>query len=161
MTLPNSANFLNAATAAFLLLGLMVPVSDVDAESVRGEVRNQERREVEILLKINGGSIPASMIDNATTKDFLSLLPVTLTLDDYNGTEKISYLPKKLSTADAPAGFTPSIGDIAYYAPWGNVAIFYRDFRYSKGLVLLGRIQSGVEALTAQTPLKATIERLK
>ena len=161
MTLPNSANFLNAATAAFLLLGLMVPVSDVDAESVRGEARNQERREVEILLKINGRSIPASMIDNATTKDFLSLLPVTLTLDDYNGTEKISYLPKKLSTDGAPAGFTPSIGDIAYYAPWGNVAIFYRDFRYSRGLVLLGRIQSGVEALTAQTPLKATIERLK
>ena len=161
MTLPNSANFLNAATAAFLLLGLMVPVSDVDAESVRGEVPNQERREVEILLKINGHSIPASMIGNATTKDFLALLPVTLTLDDYNGTEKIGYLPKKLSTDDAPEGFTPSIGDIAYYAPWGNVAIFYRDFRYSKGLVLLGRIQSGVEALTAQTPLKATIERLK
>ena len=161
MTLPNSANVLNAAAAAFLLLGLMVPVSAVDADSVRGEVPNQERREVEILLKINGHSIPASMIGNETTKDFLALLPVTLTLDDYNGTEKISYLPKKLSTDGAPAGFTPSIGDIAYYAPWGNVAIFYRDFRYSRGLVLLGRIQSGVEALTAQTPLKATIERLK
>ena len=116
---------------------------------------------MEILLKINGHSIAASMIDNATTRHFLALLPVTLTLDDYNGTEKISYLPKKLSTADAPAGFTPSIGDIAYYAPWGNVAIFYRDFRYSKGLVPLGRIQSAVEALTAQTPIKATIERLK
>ena len=116
---------------------------------------------MEILLKINGRSVPASMIDNPTTKDFLSLLPVTLTLDDYNGTEKISDLPKKLSTADAPAGFTPSIGDIAYFAPWGNVAIFYRDFRYSKGLVLLGRIQSGVETLTTQTPIKATIERLK
>ena len=116
---------------------------------------------MEILLKINRHSIAASMIDNTTTRDFLALLPVTLTLDDYNGTEKISYLPKKLSTADAPAGFTPSIGDIAYYAPWGNVAIFYRDFRYSRGLVLLGRIQSGLEALTAQTPLKATIERLK
>jgi len=161
MTLPNSANFLNAATAAFLLLGLMVPVSDVDAESVRGEARNQERREVEILLKINGHSIPASRIGNATTKAFLALLPVTPTLDDYNGTEKIGYLPKKLSTADAPEGFTPSIGDIAYYAPWGNVALFYRAFRYSKGLVLLGLLQSGVEALATQTPIKATIERLK
>src|SRR5205085_12367375 len=117
--------------------------------------------EVEILLKINRRSIPSTMIANATTKDFLALLPVTLTLDDYNGTEKIGYLPKKLSTADAPDGFTPSIGDIAYYAPWGNVALFYRDFRYSKGLVLLGRIQSGVEALAAQTPIKATIERLE
>jgi hypothetical protein len=116
---------------------------------------------VKILLNIDGHSIPASMIDNATTRDFLALLPVSLTLDDYNGTEKISYLPKKLSTADAPAGFAPSIGDIAYYAPWGNVAIFHRDFRYSKGLVLLGRIQSGVEALAAKTPLKATIERLE
>jgi hypothetical protein len=29
--------------------------------------------------------------------------------------------------------------------PWGNLAIFYRDFRYSKGLIPLGVIESGVD----------------
>jgi hypothetical protein len=32
------------------------------------------------------------------------------------------------------------VGDITYYAPWGNLAIFYRDFGYSPGLVRLGHI---------------------
>jgi len=41
------------------------------------------------------------------------------------------------------------VGDITYYAPWGNLAIFYRDFDYSRGLVRLGRIDSGIEALAA------------
>jgi hypothetical protein len=41
------------------------------------------------------------------------------------------------------------VGDIAYCAPWGNLAIFYREFDYSPGLVRLGRIDSGIEALAA------------
>jgi Cyclophilin-like family len=36
------------------------------------------------------------------------------------------------------AGSDPSIGDIAYYAPWGNLALFYKDFGYSNGLITLG-----------------------
>jgi hypothetical protein len=43
------------------------------------------------------------------------------------------------------------VGDITYYAPWGNLAIFYRDFGYSPGLVRLGRIDSGIETLAASS----------
>jgi hypothetical protein len=32
-------------------------------------------------------------------------------------TQKITYLPRKLSTAGALAGTDPSVGDIAYYSP--------------------------------------------
>src|SRR5436853_3492314 len=112
-----------------------------------------------IRLTINGKAISATLTTNGAAKDFLSLLPMTLTLDDYAATEKINYLPRKLSTAGAPAGSDPSVGDIAYYAPWGNLAIFYKDFGYSKGLIQLGRIDSGMEALSAHGPLKVTIER--
>jgi hypothetical protein len=45
-----------------------------------------------------------------------------------------------------------------YYAPWGNLAIFYRDFGYSKGLIRLGRIDSGMEALNVQGSVKVSIE---
>lgn len=41
-------------------------------------------------------------------------LPLTLTLKDYAGTEKISDLPKRLSTEGAPSGSDPSVGDITY-----------------------------------------------
>lgn len=48
----------------------------------------------------------------------MGLLPLTLTLEDYASTEKISDLPKRLSTQGAPAGIDPSVGDVTYYAPW-------------------------------------------
>ena len=116
---------------------------------------------MKIRLTIHGKEVSATLIDNATSRDLLSLLPLTLKLEDYAATEKITYLPRKLSTAGAPAGSDPSVGDVSYYAPWGNLAIFYKDFGYSKGLIHLGRIESGIEALSVSGTLKATIERVE
>jgi hypothetical protein len=98
------------------------------------------------------------LADNPTARDFHSMLPLTLTLDDYAATEKISYLSRKLSKDGAPAGIDPSIGDIAYYAPWGNLAIYYKDFGYSDGLIKLGTIDSGLEALKVSGSLEVRIE---
>jgi hypothetical protein len=100
----------------------------------------------------------ATLADNKTAQDFVSLLPLTLTLEDYAGTEKISYLPQKLSTNDAPPGSDPAIGDITYYAPWGNLAIFYRDYGYASGLVILGKIDNGTESLSVPGSVRVTIE---
>ena len=112
---------------------------------------------MKIRLTVNGKTMTARLDDTPTGRDFLSLLPMTLTLEDYAATEKISYLPRKLSTAGAPAGTDPSVGDITYYAPWGNLAIFYKDFGYASGLIRLGRIDSGIEALSVPGNLKVTI----
>lgn len=114
---------------------------------------------MKIHININGHRISATLADNATSQDFLSLLPLTLTLKDYDSTEKISDLPRRLSTEGAPAGVDPNIGDIAYYAPWGNLAIYYKDFGYSAGLVRLGTIDSGVEALRRSGSIEVTIDR--
>ncbi|MCB1158128.1 MAG: hypothetical protein H7A25_21035 [Leptospiraceae bacterium] len=91
--------------------------------------------------------LTATIYNNPTARDFVSLLPLSIKLDDYANTEKIFYLPKKLSLQDAPAGMEPSKGDITYYAPWGNIAIFYRNFQYAKGLVILGKIDSDISIL--------------
>ena len=113
---------------------------------------------MKIRLTINGMPNTATLIDSPTTRDFIALLPMTLKLDDYAATEKIAYLPKKLTIQGAPAGIDPAVGDITYYAPWGNLAIFYRDFGYSKGLIKLGRFDTGVEALAASDSLTILIE---
>jgi hypothetical protein len=91
--------------------------------------------------------LTATLEDSAATRDFVALLPLSLTLRDYGGTEKVSDLPRRLSTRGTPAGVDPEVGDLAYYSPWGNLAIFYRDFGYSTGLVRLGRLDSGIEKL--------------
>ena len=114
-----------------------------------------------IRLMFDGKAVEATLLDNPTARDFLSLLPMTLTLEDYNSTEKIGHPARKLSTAGAPQGVDPTAGDIAYYAPWGNLAIFYKDFGYSRGLIGLGRIDSGIEALSVRGSLKLTIERVE
>lgn len=112
-------------------------------------------------MKVEDKIVTATLTDSKTTRGFISLLPLTLTLEDYAGTEKINDLPKKLSTEDAPSGSDPSVGDIAYYAPWGNLAVYYRDFGYSNGLVILGKIDGDVEALNVPGSAKVTIELVK
>jgi len=115
---------------------------------------------MKIRLTSNGKSMTAMLEDNPSAQDFFSLLPLTLTLDDYASTEKISYLPRKLSTQGAPAGVDPDVGDITYYAPWGNLAIFYRDFGYASGLIRLGRIETGIATLGVHGSIKVLIEAI-
>jgi hypothetical protein len=114
---------------------------------------------MKIQLTIEGRKVLATLDDNATARDFLALLPLTLTLTDYNRTENVSDLPRRLSTEGAPDGIDPAIGDITYYAPWGNLALFYRDFGYAPGLVRLGRIETGIDVLSKPGPLTVTIDR--
>lgn len=119
---------------------------------------NQNMKMLKIRMMVNGEAVIVTLADNSTAKDFYSLLPLTLTLNDYAATEKIAYLTRKLSKEGAPAGSEPAIGDIAYYAPWGNLAIFYKAFAYSEGLIKLGTINSGLEVFKADGSLKVTIE---
>ena len=129
-----------------------------DGQELAQGASDQQVRTMKIRMNVGGAVITGTVVDNATSRDFVSLLPLTLTLKDYAGTEKISDLPRRLSTEGAPPGSDPSIGDITYYSPWGNLAVFYRDFGYSNGLVKLGTIDSDVEVLNRPGPLRATIE---
>jgi hypothetical protein len=116
---------------------------------------------MKIDIDVEGTTITATLDDSPTAKDFASLLPLTLNLEDYNSTEKISDLPRRISIEGAPAGIDRSPGDLTYYAPWGNLAIFYKDFGYSRGLVKLGAIVSGAEALDVPGSVTATIRLAK
>lgn len=113
---------------------------------------------MDIRIVVDGVELRATLEDSAASRDFAALLPLDLTLSDYHATEKVADLPKRLSTAGAPEGVDPEVGDIAYFAPWRNLALFYRDFGYSRGLVRLGRIEVGVERLAVDGSLKARIE---
>jgi hypothetical protein len=57
---------------------------------------------VKIRMTINSTALTATLVDNDTSRDFASLLPLTLTLEDYAKAEKISDLPRRLSTKGAP-----------------------------------------------------------
>ena len=62
--------------------------------------------------------------DNPAVRDFLSRLPLTLTLEDLVGREKIAYLSPELAHAGSP-GSDPEDGDLIYYVAWGNIGFYY------------------------------------
>ncbi|MBV7459937.1 hypothetical protein KW832_09465 [Acidovorax sp. sif0632] len=114
---------------------------------------------MKIHLQIDGAIATATLDNNAAARDFVAQLPLSLTLQNYAEIERIATLPRKLSVDGAPAGITPKTGDINYYAPWGNLAIFVGDDAYARGLVRLGRVDTGLPAFQRQGPLKVRIER--
>ena len=125
------------------------------------EVSNEQVENMKIRMKFEDKVLRATLIDSKTARDFVSLSPLTLKLEDYAATEKISDLPRRLSTEGAPSGSDPSVGDIAFYVPWGNLAIFYRDAAYANGLIILGKIDGDAADLNVPGSLKVTIELLK
>jgi hypothetical protein len=125
---------------------------------IPNEISTERANSMKINIKVGDKVVTATLIDSKTSRDFISLLPLTLTLEDHANTEKISNLPRRLSTEDAPPGSDPAIGDIAYYAPWGNLAMYYNDFGYSNGLIILGKIDGDIEALNVPGSVEVTIE---
>lgn len=116
---------------------------------------------MKLRLHVDGEIVTATLNDSAAARDFAALLPLSLTLEDYAVVERISSLPGKLSVAGVSAGMTPRTGDITYYAPWGNLAVFVGDNMYARGLVWLGKVDTGLPALQRPGPLKVRIERTK
>jgi len=113
-------------------------------------VEANEISTMKIRIKVEKEVLTATMLDTETSRDFLSMLPLKLRMKDYSGAEKISDLPRKVSTENAPSGCDPSVGDIAYYSPWGNLAVFYNDSGYANGLIKLGSIDGGIEKLASR-----------
>ncbi len=98
---------------------------------------------MKVLVVIDGKAFEAALQNNSAAADFYSMLPLELEFEDFASAEKIAFLKRKLNTKDSPDGYKGSAGDINYYAPWGNLAIFYKDSKFARGLVHLGSIDKG------------------
>lgn len=115
---------------------------------------------MKIIVDVEGQSLSATLYeDRSAAADFAALLPLQLTLSDYGSVEKISNLPEALSTQGEPNGCAAKAGDITYYAPWGNLAIFLKDFRHAAGLVQMGCFDGDISALRRSGPIEVTLRR--
>ena len=103
----------------------------------------------------------ATLYDNATARDFATLLPLSLTLKDYDVIERVSDLPRRLSTQGAPDGMAPVAGELTHYAPWGNLAIFIEPRSWSRSLLPLGKVDEGLFILAQPGPYPVRIERVE
>lgn len=153
-------------TAAAFLLLFFPALSCAEGTGIENKTPRQQNTssptgdpQLKIKLTINtaGGAKEtyATLNDNSVSRDLLTRLPLTLEFSDYNRTEKIARLPPDSpawDTSDAPDSCDPAPGDLTMYAPWGNLAVFYRDYGFSRGLVPLGKLDSeGLELFASQT----------
>ena len=127
----------------------------------REEPETPGETSMKVKISVGDRTITATMEDNAAGRDFLSRLPLEVTLNDYNNTtEKIFYPDPALTTEGVTRGCAPTPGDITIYAPWGNVAIFCKNWSHSNDLIKIGRIDgNGIEALTVTGDITVKIER--
>ena len=96
----------------------------------------------------SGGEAVAELNGSQSAESLWAMLPVTVDFKDFNGIERIAYTEKELSTEGAPESCTPDAGTLALYAPWGNLSVFYKPFRESRGLVPLGRFIEGADKVS-------------
>ncbi len=129
--------------------------------AVREEPDTPDASSLRVNISTGDRIITATMEDNAAGRDFLSRLPLEVTLNDYNRmTEKIFYPSPALTTDGAARGCAPEPGDITIYVPWGNVAIFCKSWPHSNDLVKIGRIDgNGIDVLSVEGDVRVRIER--
>lgn len=99
---------------------------------------SQEPTDMKIRMTFNGLELTGVLYDNASARDFFSLLPLDISIENYANNEKIAYLPRALTLEGSGPFSNERPGDICYFAPWGNLALFYAGYSYSSGLVRLG-----------------------
>ena len=117
---------------------------------------------IKLRLKVADRTITATLIDSEAARDFVSLLPLTLTMNDLFRREKFGHLPRPISTGGKRT-HTYAVGEIAYWAPGPDVAVYYRDDGEeipNPGIIVIGRMDSGVEVLDVPGSLRVTIEAL-
>ena len=88
--------------------------------------------------------------DSPATRDFLSMLPLTLSIEDLAAREKISYLPRELDHAGTP-GSDPEDGNLIYFTPWGNLGLHYdaAGVGHADDTLHLGTYEATIEQLDA------------
>lgn len=93
-----------------------------------------------IRITLGGETIIGELNDNVTAQDLAEQLPVTVTLADFNGVEKVGELPRPLTMDGVPAGADPDINDIGYYKPTNGLVFYYGDVGYFNGIVRIGHL---------------------
>ena len=110
-----------------------------------------DRDGTQIRIAFGDTQLTGTLSENATARGLADQLPLTLSFRDHNNVEKTAPLPHELSLDGAPDGHDPAAGDIGYWAPGGDLVVYYDDGApYFDGIVRIGEFDGDVEALRRQ-----------
>jgi 4-carboxymuconolactone decarboxylase len=137
--------------------------SEIFGKVLSNRAKKEQANSMKIRVKVGDTVLTANLIDSKTTQDFVSLLPLTLTMNDLFSREKYAHLPRAIST-EGKRTYTYEVGDVAYWPPGPDVVIFYRHDGQEipdPGIIVIGKIESGVEAFNVAGSVKVMVELIK
>lgn len=104
----------------------------------------------QIAVQFGDNTVIYELNDSTAADSLYTQLPLTVEVEDYSTNEKIFYPPQELDTGDAPTAQSGA-GTLAYYAPWGDVVMFYDAYSPNASLYELGQAVSGGELVGQMT----------
>ena len=113
----------------------------------------------QIAIRSGSNTVLYALNESTAADSLYSQLPLTLEVEDYSTNEKIFYPPVPLDTSDTPLA-QEGAGTLAYYAPWGDIVLFYDDYSENPSLFALGQAISGAD-LISQMSGTITIEKVE
>jgi hypothetical protein len=105
-----------------------------------------------LTMSVGGREFSAEVSNSPPARELLAQLPLRLRFRDHNGLEKVARLPRPLTTDGVPSGADPEVDDLGYYAPAGELVLYYGDVGYFEGIVRLGRLDPALSALLESGP---------
>jgi hypothetical protein len=115
---------------------------------------SENQMDMKISVKASGKTTVFELNDSPAARDLYAQLPLRIAVENYSNNEKIFYPPKKLDISGTPPADARA-GTLGYYAPWGDVVMFYGIFGSAAGLYELGHATSGSAHIPA---MSGTIE---
>ena len=97
-----------------------------------------------ISVKSAGHEIIYELNNSQAARELYAQLPLTTDVEPFSNNEMTFYPPQKLNTADTPLS-DGEPGSLSYYAPWGDVVMFYAPCSPNGSLYELGTAVSGKE----------------
>lgn len=136
----------SADTSADVMEGDIGTPSPSPFASAEGDAYSARR----IRVRFGGNTVVYELNDSPAAASLYEQLPLTIEVKNFGSNEKIFYPPSELDISQTPLA-DGGAGTLAYYAPWGDVVMFYGDYSKNSSLYELGRIVSGEERLREMT----------
>ena len=92
------------------------------------ETDKKEQTTMKMNVQIGDQTFTATLADTKAAQEFAQMLPITITLDDYGGFEKVGSLGKSLTTSNSQT--ITAAGDIVLYNS-SNIVMFYGSNSWS------------------------------
>lgn len=129
----------NTQKADYIISNNLNTISEETANMEVEEETNSMKKQISVTN--NDIKIIFELNDSIASEELYNQLPLEVNVENFSDNEKTFY-PEKLNVSNTPLADAKK-GTLCYYAPWGDVVMFYKDYGKGSSLYELGECISG------------------